>query len=317
MLKRISLLVLLLTLPISGVLADATEGVYCGDLGEADCQILMDNSARMHEINSFHMDAQMSLAIDADGSDDVIEWTMSGGGDLAMEAAAAEGIDDMAEQAEAVVASLAGHLQFVFTQQIMDETTSADIELLMKDGIFLINAGAMELAFGEPMDEMEWFGLDLNGAIGPLLEQAGLSGATEAPIDSGAEYTTITRLDDAVVGGVPVAVFEESVDMAALMAADAEAAGATNAMLGLGMDISIDAMLSRSYIGLDDGYTYRMELATTVDVGGLDMDDMAGDLQINLVMHIDLSAFDQPIEVDIPEDVPAFPLGMMLAMGEN
>ena len=318
MLGRITVLVLLLALPFGGALADTAEGVFCGDLDAADCQILMDNSALMHEIDSFHMDAQMSLSIAAGGSDD-IQWTLAGSGDLAMDARAAEGIDDMAEQAEAVVASLAGRMQFVFTQQIMDESSSANIEMLMKDGVFLVNAGAMELVLGEAMDEMEWFGLDLNGAMGALLEQAGLSDAADSPADSENNGTTVTRLDDAEIGDATVAVFESIMDGDALMSADDDAVSAANAMLGMGMNIQIDAMLSRSFIGLDDGYTHRMEVAATVGIGGLDMDDMdmSGDWQITLAMRVDLSAFNQTVEVELPDDVPAFPLGMMLAMGEG
>ena len=226
MTKFISLFaLLLLALPTGGALADTAEGVYCGDLDAADCQILQDNSARMHEIDSLHMDAQLSLAIAVDGDDD-IQWTLAGSGDLAMDASAAKGSDDMAEHAEAAIASLAGRMQFVFTQDIAGDTSSADIELLMKEGIFLINAGAMELVFGEPMDEMEWFGLDLNGAMGALLEQAGLGEAMESDGDSGYAGATITRLDDASIGELTVAVFESSMDGEALMSADDEAASA-------------------------------------------------------------------------------------------
>ena len=87
-------------------------------------------------------------------------------------------------------------------------------------------------------------------------------------------------------------------------------------MLGMGMDIHIDAMLSRSYIGLADGYTHRMEVAATVNVGGMEMDDMAGDMQITLAAAVDLAPSTSLSMLSCPR-CARLPLGMMLAMGES
>ena len=39
---------ILLLMPAAGAFADSTDGVFCGDLAEADCQILLENAEVMH-----------------------------------------------------------------------------------------------------------------------------------------------------------------------------------------------------------------------------------------------------------------------------
>lgn len=316
MVKRMSTLLAMLLI---GVLAVAAEDVNCGDLSEADCQILIDNSARMHDLSAFHFEAEMSLEVQGVASQDILKLGMTGSGDLAMDAAAAEGIDDMAEQAEAIIGSLAGQMRFVLSMIEDGKAESIEVDMLMRDSIFLFSGSMMDELMGAPMEDMDWFGLDLTGAIDAVLEQTDISEEAFQDSPEQAEYMgTITRLDDSVVNDVPVAVFESLADLDALMAGGAESIDEFMAPLGMaGAMISSGEITHRHYVGLDDGYTYRQEMSGAFRVNGLNIEGASGDLAATMSLVIDLSAFNEPVEVELPEDVPAFPLAMMLAMGNR
>ena len=54
-------------MPLVGVQADSMDGeVFCGDLLEADCQILLDNADVMDSLNSLAFFVNMSLDADTD-----------------------------------------------------------------------------------------------------------------------------------------------------------------------------------------------------------------------------------------------------------
>ena len=315
MFKRMSILLAMLLIGVLGVAADS---VNCGDLSEADCQILIDNSARMHEVSAFHFEMETGLELQVDDRPDILNLSMTGNGDLAMDATAAEGIDDMAEQAEAIIASLVGQMRFVMNVEGDGEAESIEVDLLMRDGIVLIGGGLLDEMMSMPMDDMEWFGLDLNGAMATLFEQAGISGDLFQDAPEQAELMPmITRLDDAVVDGVPVAVFESVISLDVLMTGGAGAMDTAMAPLGMTGTISSGEMTERHYIGLDDANTYRQELSGAFRVNGFTLEDSSGDVAVTMSMLVDLSAFDEPVVVELPEDVPAFPLAMMLAMGSQ
>lgn len=315
MFKRMSTLLAMLLIGVLGVAADS---VNCGDLSEADCQILIDNSARMHEVSAFHFEMETGLELQVDDRPDILNLSMTGNGDLAMDAAAAEGIDDMAEQAEALIASLVGQMRFVMNLEEDGEIESIEVDMLMRDGIVLIGGGLMNEMMGMAMDDMEWFGLDLNGAMAVLFEQAGISSDLFSDAPEHAELMPmITRLDDAVVDGAPVAVFESVISLDALMAGGAGAMDEAMAPLGMAGTVSSGEMTERHYIGLDDANTYRQELSGAFQVNDFTLEDSSGDVAVTMSMRVDLSAFDEPVAVELPEDVPAFPLAMMLAMGNQ
>lgn len=311
MFKRMSILLAMLLI---GALMATAEEVACGDLSAADCQILIDNNALMHELSAFHFEAEMDLEVGGGASQERFKLGMTGSGDLAMDASAAEGIDDMAEQAEAIIASLAGQMRFVFSMEEAGAEESIDLDMLMRDGIILLSGSLMDDMTGE----MDWFGLDLNGAIGALLEQAGISDdLLQDRSDQTEPMPAITRLDDVVLNGASVAVFESTVDLDALMADSADAMDETMGMFGMEGMLGSGELTNRHYVGLEDGYSYRQELSGAFSVDGLSMEGATGDLEVAMSMTIDLSAFDEPVVVELPEDAPAFPLAMLLAMGSQ
>ena len=315
MFKRMSILLAMLLI---GALMVTAEEVNCGDLSEADCQILIDNHALMHELSAFHFEAQLDLELGSDASQEYVSLDMSGSGDLTMDSTAAEGIDDMVEQAEAILASLAARMSFAMNIEESGDTEAIDLDILMRDGVVLLSGGFMDDLMGGAMDDMEWFGLDLTGAVGAVLEQAGIN---EEDLQDTSDQTdampSITRLDDSVLNGEPVAVFESFVELGALMADSAETMDEALGMFGMEGMIGSGELTNRHYIGLEDSYSYREELTGAFRVEGLSMEGETGDLDVTMTMSIDLSAFNEPVVVELPEDVPAFPLAMMLAMGSQ
>ncbi|MCY3575349.1 MAG: hypothetical protein OXG92_01240 [Chloroflexi bacterium] len=321
MIKRmLYLLAILLVGALTVVAAGHSQEVNCGDLSEADCQILIDNHASMHDLSAFHFEAAMDMEMWGTASPERLKLGMTGSGDLAMDSSAAEGIDDMAEQAEAVIDSLAGQMRFVIHIEDDGKTESIEVDMLMRDSVFLFAGSMVEELMGMTMEDMDWFGLDLTGAVAAMLAQAGIS-EDDARHDDTSDYAepepVITRLDDAEVNGAPVAVFESTIDMETMMSGDAETIEELMAPFGLAGTLGSGSMTNTHYIGLDDGYSYRQELSGSFSVGGLAMGEASGDMSATMSMTIDLSAFNEPVEVELPEDVPAFPLAMMLAMGSQ
>ena len=310
MFKRLTILLALLLTALLPATADTAEKAHCGALSDADCQILTDNYARMEALGAFHFEQQADISVALNG-EDRISVAIAGSGDLAMDASAADEGDDIAEQAEAVISSLAGQMQFVITETIDGIDKDTNISLMMREGVLLIDASAMGELMGDDLGGMEWFGIDLNGSMELLLEQAGVDydmdeSADELPADA----MTVTRLADETIDGVDVAVFATAIDLWAAM--DEADLAEAQAMLGMGGELRIDDVLARMYIGVDDGYTRRVELSAAVA-----MTDDTGSLDMTLSASVDLSAFDEPIAVMMPDDVPAFPLAMLLAMSNQ
>ena len=184
------------------------------------------------------------------------------------------------------------------------------------------------------MTGLEWFGIDTSGAIGVLLDEAGMGTAQDMGMSSQSsmeavedDATVIVRLPDQIIAGSALAVFESSVDVNSIMqllslediqaaagSGDGADADMARAMIQ-GMDVR--ELSSRHYVGLDDHYTRRMEMAMDLTLSG----ELVGleDGNISLIMNIgiDMTAFNQPVSVEIPEDAVVIPLAMMMQMGSQ
>ena len=264
MLKK-SLIVagLLLLVALVPAQADSSmESVFCGDLPAQDCQILQDNASVMDAVSAFGFSGAMSMGADFD---EPFELTASAGGALEFDGGAMQRISDMSanisaadfgELAELMLTTTKANISFALSGDLGEEALDMELSLLMKDGVVLLGAEALAAVTGEPMTGLDAFGLDLNGAVADLLGESdskpanNMDDAEIMAMAGGA--TTITRLPDSEVNGAPVAVFETATDLDVLF----DLVNAAELMEG----IAINAFHSRHYIGLDDAYTYRMEL---------------------------------------------------------
>ena len=67
MLRKCLVLIVMIVLvfPVTLARADSMDDVFCGDLSQSDCQILLDNAAVMDDLNSFAVSVTMAIEVDA------------------------------------------------------------------------------------------------------------------------------------------------------------------------------------------------------------------------------------------------------------
>ncbi len=335
MLKMRVILALLAIMLVSlaGAQADSTDrAVLCGDLPETDCQILLDNESVMNSLNSFAFLMDMSFAV---SGDEAMQLAGQAGGALSLGDEALRAANEMSENMseadasaliELLLTSLEADLWFNVQGASGEEDFDMELSLQMKDGIVLIGAEALEALTGEPMTGMEAFGVDLNGAIGELLEESGAMPATDVSDmeAAGAAAMTVTRLPDSEVNGVAVAVFETDIDLDILfsLVSVEELVAASDDLDDPQMaselieGIDVREFYVRQYIGLDNLYTYRTEMSLDMSMAFED-DSQATDAAVVMDMSVDLSEFGEPVVVEIPEDAFVFPLLMMMQMGDQ
>ena len=336
MLKRIVILVVLLTLliPFASAQTDSVEAAHiCGDLADADCQILLDNATMMDALNSFAFTVTMALDVDGDAIEEHMQLAGQGGGALsldddALQAVAETGNQITADEAgallELLITSLTGDVWLDLSGTSADEDFTMELSLRLKEGVVLLNAGAMEELSGQPMTGMEWLGVDVTGAIGDLLTESGMMPDMDANDleEVEASDTSVTRLPDSEINGVAVAVFETSVDVNSILSLisieDMIAASDSNEdpekTMEMVQAIDVRDLSSRQYIGLDDRYTYRLVVSVDLTAPAESGDQDGGEKTIVMDLDVGFSGFNDPVEVEIPEDAMVFPLAMMLQM---
>lgn len=345
MLKRALLLVTvgLMLMLFAAVQADSMDDVICGALSEADCQILLTNAEVMDDVYSMSFNMALAMSVDGDGLDDSFSMTGRGSGNLAVDPATADALEaaaaatadsDVASLLERLLAAVTGDVSINMSGASGQEAFEMELHLLLKDGVIVFGAGAMEGLTGQPMEGLEWFGVDTSGAIGDILSEAGMGSALDAAStsppamkDAETEATAVTRLPDEVIGGITVAVFESSVDINSilemLILEDIQAAAGTgegaDADMAIAMVQNIDArkMSSRTYIGLDDHYTYKTDMEMELTMRGESVDMAEGDVNLTMSFSINFSAFNLPVSVEIPEEAFVLPLAMLMQMGSQ
>ena len=329
MLKRITLLIALVVLlvAVAGVQADSTEdAILCGGLADADCAIKKSNSAVMDELQAFAMALSMRMDIEAADPADNTSIILEGAGSVAldpalMEAASAlesaEGMAPVAMMAllNELFGGLAAEMSLALTAVEAGETSEMPLHLLMKDGVVALNMAA----FDDESDEAVagWLGIEL----ADILDSAGtgedMTGFEMDGMDHSAlaRAMAIVRLPDSELNGLPVAVFQTTLELGALLDSIGamELAGAMSADAD-DMEALGDAWAQVvEYISLADSYTRRVEVALAT------MDDAAGEappMSLSMNMRLDLSEFNQPVDVALPEDVFVMPLAMMQQMNQ-
>ena len=323
---KLTVAALMLLLPIALVTGQTLDkrALLCGDLGDADCQILLQNDAAMDGVNAFAFDASMtldveapepeamSLTLDASGAMSFSQETMDAilaMEDSLMQMSGQAMSEDVIAISDAVVAGMAAEVNAAIQITSQDGIEDMSLNLLIKDGIVVLNAAAVAAATGESMGGLEWFGVDVTGLFSLLAADADMQSAMTSDMDmtEASEMMTaqaITRLADSEVNGVPVAVFEIEQNMDQFMGLlDTEATAAV-----ADSSSTMNATVLH-YIGLEDYYTRRAEVI-------VNSADEALMVSTVISMTMDFNEFNQPVTVEIPEDAFVFPLEFLMQMGE-
>ena len=322
-----------------GAQAASSESVYCGDLTPADCQLKQASADRMNALTSLAFDADINMRFDF-GDSTTITGRLSG--DFEMDAESLQAIEALADTASAANLSALADLALASAKANVSLDMSAasegeDFDLVfsfqLQDGVLFVDAQALEALTGESMEGVDGLGIDLTGAMSLLLVEAG--GATSMEKEASkldesamkaaeAAATTIARLPDSEVNGLPVAVFETNIDVNMLMSlpefermvADHGGFDEAGTLLAALESMDVKQMRIIEHIGLDDGYAHRVDMAldmtTTLPDG-----DGALDAAIVMAMSVDLSRFNQPVAVAMPQELFALPLAMMLQMSQQ
>lgn len=315
--KLTVLILLLLSLAIVSGQSLDERAALCGDLAEADCQILLENEAVMDGVNAFAFEASMTLDSEAPEPDS-ISLLLDASGSMSISSETMDAVLEMEGQAmadatvailDALIPGMTAELSADLQITSQDETEELSLQVLIKDGIVVLNAEAVAEVTGESMGGMAWFGIDANGLFALLASESGMQDMMKSEMDSHSDMAdgiemamsrTVTRLADSEVNGVAVAVFESSMDMGHLLALlNTEAAEETAES-----SETLNATM-REYIGLDDHYLYRSEIAAKV----VDSSSMT---TIDIWLAIDMSDFNVPVSIEIPEDAFVFPVEFLM-----
>lgn len=334
MLRKFAILIalIILVLPVSGARADSMDDVFCGDLPEADCQILLDNAAAMNSLNSAFFFFSMNVLT---GVDEDVLYAAQGYGDVELDDEAVDAINKLSEDVSAAdwgvlfelaLASAQADVTLDFRDYSGQEDVRTALRLKLKDGILLIGPDTLAALTGASMGDMEEFGVDLKGAIGELIAESGAIPAMDfddmAEVE--AEAMSISRLPDDEVSDVAVAVFQTDIDLKTLLSsvrAQQLVAASYDLPDRQAAEALVDSINSRDFyvrqfIGLDDHYTHRMEVLMDMSMADESVDqEPFASLVLNMI--ISLSKFDQPVDVTIPEDAFVLPLAMLMQMGDQ
>lgn len=243
----IVVLALILALPVGLAAGQGDGGVFCGDLSEADCAILVDAQAAMAGIESaaFAMDAEMAFAGMAfEPGMDSMRMGFNGEGVFWMDTAAMQALEAEAQAAfpndpagvlTGFLGAIAADATFTLSLPEMDGQRMA-FDVILVDGVMYMDFGAM---MGEDAaGTMTWMGLDLSGmyetmfsesgggemfgGLGELMESLGglVDGSELFTGLEGSEmvedFMTIERLADQDIMGQGTAVFQTTLDYGAL-----------------------------------------------------------------------------------------------------
>lgn len=321
--KKITLLIAIVVLLVAaaGVQADSNEdAILCGGLAEADCALRKSNSAVMDDLHAFAMTLSMRMDIEAPDPGDNTSITLEGAASVALDpalteaASALESADGMAPAAmmallNELFGGLAAEMSLALTTIAEGETSEMPLHILMKDGVVALNMAA----FADESDEAVagWLGIELADILDSAGIEDDMTGLEMGDMDHSAlaNAMTIARLPDSELNGLPVAVFQTSLELGALL----DSLGAMGADAAI-MDPVGDAWAQVvEYISLADSYTRRVEVAmATMDI----VTGEAPPVSFSMTMSLDLSEFNEPVDVALPEDVFVMPLAMMQQMNQ-
>lgn len=329
----ILIVLIALVFPVAFAHADSMADVFCGDLSQSDCQILLDNAAVMDDLNSFAVSVSMVFDVD---SDEPMRLFVQGNGQFELDDESLATINEKAayvseaewgELAEIFLTSAKAVVWVEMTEFSDEEEVKSEFQLLLKDGILVVSADALSALTGEDMTGMEGFGIDLNDAIGELLTESGAmpeaDSAEMQELESLADSAMrISRLADSDVSDVPVAVFKTDFDLNAFFAlvspeqliAASKDLDDPRTLSEIMDSIEVGEFSVTQYIGLDDSYTYATDILVDMSMSFTE-NGQQQNASIDFEMAVVFSNFGEPVDVPIPEDAFVFPLAMLMQMG--
>lgn len=377
-----------LAIPLSGAFAQGGSTVFCGDLSDADCDILVQSEAAMQTLES----STFNLAVDFSLTGDPEAMGGMEGFAFAMDVAGAGAADmdmlgdfqqmtpeDLPQIMENLPVMLGEVLRAITGEatltvelpvELMAAAGSPDLdslvlELLMADGVLYINLDTLAPLMSESGEAgmSGWMGLDLAGMYEVMFEQMGDEMGAQMEDQMGAMqdlfdtdffnmmsnpemlngFMNIERLDDVEHMGQTMAVFQTTLDYEAMLNTEAFQAGFQEYMQAVmemqagmtgelpeGFDTTMSeaAMQMMSgisltmvqWVGQEDFYTHHIDVAMDFDMDFAALAEMlpdeADEMPDNFVMSmdfvLDLGAFNEPVEVTVPEGAPVINPMMMV-----
>ena len=252
--KRMSMMIVVIFLlgGFGSALAQSAMPVFCGDLSEADCEIVRQYQDAMLELNSFAFTMSMDFTISniPDMADDVTFLLTGSGeavGDTASLARSPEELLPLMSDPQAYAAFMGEALESIgldasfvlkMPAALVEETggdvpASIPLNIVLADGIGYLDFTTLRNAVGEAGESFPegWYGIDLGGLMTQVMAMAdsmgGMDQMTEMDPDMLArfsdpefmgEFMTIERLgDETAADGSTVAVFRSVLDYQAFM----------------------------------------------------------------------------------------------------
>lgn len=366
--RKLLVLLLLVFIGMSSVaLAQDTPTVFCGDLSESDCGLLRDSAAIMQGLSSagfnFALDMSMnnpmtmgrgpgsnlSLRIEGTGA-----YALDRAGlpqDILSPQAMTENLEQLPQLLDQVLKAFSAdakltlflppELAAMAGQPLPDK---AGLSFRMVDGIAYINLEKLAELDTSGSVPRGWMGFDVAGLVSQALEQqmgslgsslnmSPLTGINNQELAN--QFSTITRLPDANVGGHNVAVFETNIDMGTMMSSPELAenlresmrqnlrnSGMSEAEVERTLD-QMMPMMAQLYagmefkvtqsIGIDDRYVHQMtmSIAWPFDMGSL-TGQRGQSLDVSMGLVIGLDQFNAAPEISAPDDAIMIPLEGML-----
>lgn len=324
----------------------AQDGYLC-QMRADDCMILESSWDATSDLHSLTFQTLLKVDVESKGrASDTLSMEILGGGQFDLtdyvsdsgpqgddESDAAyqrRSTEDMANFVEA----LTMQSSFVVTvpgSGFLSSPQSINIDFIIADGIFYMD-GAPFVNQGGTSSEPMWVSIDLAGYLREYYQPVTNSNAVDFTAEENNQFlreiVTINRTTDTSINGRQSATFEYNFDLSSIatffdseiaVAAFNQSAGQqgmsifeAKLMIEMIKQVLLQAeMDAHLYIGLDDYFPQRLDFSFDADLSKLGMKDL--DFIIRLDFSLDMSNFNEPVNVKIPANAMTLPLSMIAA----
>jgi hypothetical protein len=336
MLKKAFLIILLALILVP---AASAQDTFCGDLSEQDCNLLTRSRDAMAQVETLSFD--FSLDMSGSGTGELamppFDVTFRGDGSLSTAFINLDILqnttpndllqNDYAAVFQQFLTAFQGDMRLDIS---LPDGATTSLAAIMQNGVFYLDTGAIN-----NMDFPVWVGIDLSGLAALIVDDTlpeldGLSGADFAPAST--DYLSIRRLGDRNVMGQTVAVFETTLDYAAVFSDPAfkqsleiamgEMAGGQGAESLADMLLAMDSladlldgsvMRSQQWINTTSGLIQHFEVSMDFNMDMSAVTAASDRMSITVRGDVNLFNFNEPLNISPPENVPVidpFALGL-------